>query len=281
MECREVQELLSAYHDNELSPEVRAKVARHVEDCSHCSEELAVFGQLSIMAKELDDPEPPQHIWAGIEAALGAESDSRVVQPVQEKYGSRRKWRLGILTAAAMVLVAIGILWVGGKGWRMPGPHNTMAADFVDYLEHFASNPQTAHNVLLAKYDGQKVNVTEATKQLGYRPVVADGLPQGYSLEAMYVMEMPCCTCVQSVCRRSDGKVFALFEHDEAQPVWYGNCSRIETQCDGRSCSLIQADRTLVASWKTDNRQLTVVGADDLDEIADLMDHFGSRSPNS
>lgn len=282
MECREAQELLSAYHDNELSAEVRSSVAEHVEGCSRCGEGLAVFERLSAMAGGLEDPEPPQGIWAGIEAGLDAGKEGAMaVRREERQYQPKRKWRLGLLTTAALVLVATGVVWIGGRAWRAPGHHSELAADFGNYLEHFAGNPETAQNVLLAKYDGQAVDVTEATRQLGYRPAVAAGLPERYALEAMYVLKMPCCTCVQTICRRDDGEVFAIFEHDMEQPVWFGDRPRIETQCKGCACSIIQADRLLVASWKANKRQLTVVGAGDLQEIADLIDHFQDENPNA
>ena len=80
--------------------------------------------------------------------------------------------------------------------------------------QHFASSPETAQNLLLAKYDGRSVSISEATRQLGYQPAVAAGLPHRYAREAMYVLEMPCCKCVQTICRRDDGKVLAIFEHE-------------------------------------------------------------------
>jgi anti-sigma factor RsiW len=282
MECRKAQELLSACHDDELSAEVRSSVAQHVQACSRCGEELAVFGQLSALARGLDDPEPPQRIWAAIESALDADRErSPVVRPGEGASRARKRWRLSLLATAALVLVATGVVWIAERAWHAPGHHGELAADFGDYLEHFAGSPETAQNVLLVKYGGQKVDVAEATKRLGYRPAVVDGLPRGYTLEAMYILNMPCCTCVQSICRRSDGKVFALFEHDEAQPVWFGDRPRIQTQCKGCACSIIQADRVLVASWKANKRQLTVVGAGDLEEIADLIDHFQEGNPNA
>jgi anti-sigma factor RsiW len=282
MECQQVQRLLSAYYDNELSAEVRSSVAGHVQSCPNCGQELVVFQSLSGMAKELDDPEPPTRIWAGIEAALDANRESaRIVCPAVEQGWSSKRWRMSLLAAAALVMIATGVVWIVSRTLHAPGHHGELAADFEEYFEHFATDPDMAQNVLLAKYDGQAVDISQATRQLGYRPAVASGLPKRYSLDAVYVLKMPCCTCLQTICRRDDGRVFAIFEHDEEEPAWLGDRPRVETQCNGRPCSVIQADRGLVASWQANKRQLTVVGARDLEEIADLIGHLQGGDPDT
>lgn len=279
MECVKIQELLSAYHDNELSVKERSSVAQHAQTCPRCREELAVFGQISSMANGMDEPEPPGRIWAGIEAALDTDlSDRAVVRPAEQPSHQARRWRLGLLATAALVLVATGVVWMATTQWHPSGQHHELAADFDHYLESFRVDPLTAQNVLLAKYDGQPVNVTEATEQLGYRPAVAKGLPARYSIESMHVVDMPCCKCLHTLCRRDDGKLFVIFEHKEEQPMWFGDHPRIKTECNGSECSLICVERGLVASWKSNARQLTVVGANDLGEITDLVAHFQSEA---
>ena len=282
MECREVQKLLSAYHDDELSVDVRSSIAEHVQSCSDCGRELSIFQSLSGMAKGLDDLEPPTRIWACIEAGLDADREgTSIIRPAAEQGRFPRKWRMSMLATAATILVATGVVWITTRSWHAPGHHGELSAAFEEFLEHFADSPETAQNVLFAKYGGESVDMAEATRQLGYRPAVAMGLPNGYSLEATYVLKMPCCTCVQSICRRDDGQVFAIFEHDEEQPAWFGDRPKTETECSGCSCSIARAGRGLIASWKANKRQLTVVGASDLEEIADLMGHFQGGIPNS
>jgi hypothetical protein len=276
MECVKIQELLSAYHDEELSLEERSSVAQHAQVCPRCREELAVFEQMSIMAKGLDEPEPRGRIWAGIEAALDANPADRTVVRCKGQTSHRARWWLGLLTTAALVLVTTGVIWITTTTWHAPGHHKEIAADFDRYLESFSHDPLAAQNILLAKYDSRPVSFAEATDELGYRPAVAGGLPPGYSLESMYVLNMPCCKCLQTLCRRDDGELFAIFEHDEEQPIWFGDRPRIDTQCNGCECSVIGVDQELVASWKSNARQLTMVGAHDLKEISDLIAHFQS-----
>lgn len=279
MECVKVQELLSAYHDDELSVEERSSVAQHARVCPRCRDELAVFEKMSRMAKGLDEPEPPGRIWAGIEAALDADQPDRAVTRAAEQPGHHaRRWWLGLLATAALVSVAAGVAWMATTMLHGRGHHHELAADFDQYLEAFSVDPLTAQDVLLAKYDNRPVNVTEATEQLGYRPAVAERLPSGYSLESMHVLDMPCCKCLKTLCRRDDGKLLAIFEHAEEQPIWFGDRPRIDTQCNGCECSVIGVDRGLVASWKSNSRQLTLVGVRDLEEVADLVAHLQSNA---
>lgn len=299
MNCREAQELLSAYHDGELSTGMRSSVAEHVEGCSGCSGELAAFARLSAMAKGLDSPEPPQAIWANIESALDIDREGAVLEtsvgraersePRRQRFD--RNWRgplrstrptiLGLVTTAALVLVSAGVVWMATRTGPRPGHRAALAANFERYLDEFATSPETAQDVLLASYRGRSVDINEATRQLGYRPAIAAGVPEGYSVEAMYVLEMPCCRCLQAICRRGDGTLLAVFEHDEEQPLWFGDRPRIETQCNGRACSLVQADRTLVASWKAGRRQLTVVGVSGLEDVAGLISHLQGGNRNT
>ena len=67
----------------------------------------------------------------------------------------------------------------------------------------------------------------------------------------------------------------------QSTPSGFGDQPLIDTQCNGCPCSVVQADHGLIASWKANKRQLTVVGAHDLEEIADLISHFSSDSPRT
>ena len=282
MKCQEARELLSAYYDDELSVDVRSSVAEHVQNCPDCGRELDVFQSLSGMAKGLDDPQPPARIWASIEAGLDAdEGGTSIVRPVQRQGWSPRKWRISAIATAATILLATGVVWIATHSWHAPGHHGDFAAAFEEYVENFADSPQTAHNVLLAKFGGESVDMAEATRRLGYQPAVAGGLPDGYSLEATYVLKMACCNCVQSICRRDDGQVFAVFEHGEQRPEWFADQPGTETEYGGCPCSIAPTGRGLVASWKAGKRQLTVVGARDEEEIADLVDHLRGGTPGT
>jgi hypothetical protein len=63
MNCEQVEELLSAYLDNELAPEERRRVAAHLQGCSHCSGILADFRRHDFLLSQLPrvTPDPALH----------------------------------------------------------------------------------------------------------------------------------------------------------------------------------------------------------------------------
>ena len=53
MRCSEVKQLLSAYHDDQLSSEKRTSVTEHMATCNACANELRGFRGLSDLAAGL------------------------------------------------------------------------------------------------------------------------------------------------------------------------------------------------------------------------------------
>ncbi len=58
MNCEQVEEMLSAYLDNELAPEERRVVATHLQECSHCSAILADFRRDDFLLSQLPHVSP-------------------------------------------------------------------------------------------------------------------------------------------------------------------------------------------------------------------------------
>jgi hypothetical protein len=260
MNCTEAQELLSAYHDGELSEEVRADVDAHVRDCAACAREVESFQELSAMAGELTDPQTPESVWNGVESQLA---------DTPPQFGGARSWWnprvvISVGALAATLLVATFV------AYQLWGPHHGgqhMVAKLDQYVDLFQRNPEEAQHLLMTAYPSAAVDLSDASDKLGYRPAVAAGLPAGYSVDATYVVEMPCCTCLQTICRRDDGQVIAIFEHDVDQKMWFGDRPKTATTCRGKACSLIDVDGQLVATWEAGQRHLTFVGVEDVAEL--------------
>ena len=89
---------------------------------------------------------------------------------------------------------------------------------------------------------------------------------------------MPCCTCVQSLCKRTDGTTVAIFEHDNAQPDWFGRRQTNTIDCAGQCCTLVRVDSQLAATWQFGQRHITVIGARDVTEIDKLAAAFAGSS---
>lgn len=277
MDCTEVKELLSAYFDDELVSEKRTAVSEHLAGCDECSSELAGFERLSDMARDLDTPIPPPQMWSQLEKQL---EEEQLAQKVQLTNRSARLYFpvQRLVALAASLLVAVGVGWFAYSTWIGHDGHNGFTAEMGHYLEEFHRDPAAAQQFLLAKYEGQAVDAQLAVSLVGYRPAVADGMPDGYSVDSTYVMTMPCCTCVQCVCTRSDGSTIAIFEHDDEEAKeWFGDRPEMSANCNGKQCMLVELDDRIAASWKHDKRHFTVVGLRDVAELTNLVAWFDDR----
>ncbi|MCA9038485.1 MAG: zf-HC2 domain-containing protein [Planctomycetaceae bacterium] len=276
MNCTDVKDLLSAYFDGELSDELHLQVRRHVGGCSECSKELDGFGRLSQLASGSTVSPPSAELWTRIESGI----DSKVLPSSTSRqstssrsatyYWSARRW--AILAATVLVAVSVGV--IGYRSLFSPSEHHQFMTVFGEYLDRFKSDPHNAQSFLLAQYQHHSVQPEAAVERAGYRPVVADGLPEGYSLVSTHVMKMPCCTCVQCLCRRADGTTLAIFEHDDDQPDWFGSRPTVNVTCQSRQCALVELPSSMAASWKSGKRHLTVIGAENVGEVDKLVAWF-------
>ena len=142
-------------------------------------------------------------------------------------------------------------------------------------MEHYVKtldvDPDRAEQFLLDKYDGRTVDPEDAIQLVGYRPAVASGLPDEYTLASTSVMKMPCCTCVKAVCKRKDGSTLVLFEHDDEKTDWFGKRQSNLTTCGDTQCCLVNLDSSIAATWKRGSRWVTAVGVRDANEVSELV----------
>jgi anti-sigma factor RsiW len=271
MNCSEVNELMSAYFDDQLSSGTRGEVTAHVKSCPGCAHQLEAFSRLSALTAGLTYPEPPESLWAQIADRLTC--DGVAVRCDRALFHGVRKWsrrpvvRLGLTAAAVVVLM---IAWAGFRELNQRRLDRQFATEFGQYLEAFDRDPRAAQQLLVARYDGLAVDAQQAAQTVGYRPAIADGLPAGYSVESTHVMQMPCCTCVQCLCHRRDGTAFAIFEHGE-QSGWFGGRRESEAICNGTRCGMVELDGRIAATWKLGNRHITIIGARDKAEVEQLV----------
>ncbi|GAB5404812.1 MAG: hypothetical protein Aurels2KO_30430 [Aureliella sp.] len=294
-DCQSVMPHLSVYYDGELSPERVAVISEHLAECSACSSELeaikaigAVFVQVPVQAK-------PDDLWQRIERELPTANEPVTLSRRFSVWVRESPYGAGLVSMAASILLLLGFgLWYGGNNeHEMAGNGGAMAmhgndghthddemsaehmAEFAgvmdDYLQKLPSDPDGAEQMLLAKYDGEKVDAEGAVELVGYRPIVSGGLPEGYSLASTSVLKMPCCTCVKAVCKRNDGSTLVLFEHDDEETAWFGDRRQSMATCGDKDCCLVDLDSSIAATWKQGSRSVTAVGVRDQDEVAKLV----------
>ncbi len=284
MNCIEIQDLLSPYYDDELLTDARASVAEHVRQCETCSELLAGYQKLSNSISAAPIGRVSDNVWASVieelDRARELPEQPKVLATSSTKV--ERPW-LTRATYQRLAIAASMLLVLGLSVW--PQRHNTSTdahdghgAEFVatmdHYLEILPKNPNRADQFLLDKYDGKVVAPEQAISLVGYRPAVADGLPEGYTLASTSVLKMPCCTCFKAVCKRNDGSTLVLFEHDDEEAAWFGERPTSMAMCGDKQCCLVNLDSSIAATWRMGARSVTAVGVRDQHEVANLVDWF-------
>ena len=111
---------LSEYIDGELNATEREALEEHLATCGQCYATLGDLRQVVARAKQLEDREPANDLWAGIRAGMTPARDAGVGRPA---HGSKRRLSFSIpqLLAASIALVLVS----GGGAWlalRQPGP---------------------------------------------------------------------------------------------------------------------------------------------------------------
>jgi hypothetical protein len=89
----------------------------------------------------------------------------------------------------------------------------------------------------------------------------------GYSTD---ILRMPCYTSPASLCVSKDGSGLLFFEHNEEQPMWFGDSPSISARCRSQVCHCAQMPDQLAVTRKVGTRYVTAIGVSGLDEIASL-----------
>lgn len=270
MNCTEALELLSPLHDGELSADLRGSVEEHLRECSTCAAARVEFESMSSLVGRQSEPDPPADLWQQIETALDSDSETSstpattVVAP-----GQRRRQRVLLAVALALFAVAGVSIYLQLLGGNHHNEH--LAVNFDDFLNEFPQSAERAQDLLHANYPAETVDIEQAMMAVKYRPAIANDLPDGYTLDSIHLVRMPCCLCVESLCTAPDGARLAVLEHAIDQPVWFGERPTDSCTCNGREARLVRFAGRLAATWKSKQGYLTVIGIRDEEQLAEFM----------
>jgi hypothetical protein len=212
-------------------------------------------------------PQAPDRVWQRLEIEL-----DKADRPQPR---SRRAYSLRVprkaLALAASLLVVLGLGWFGYATWFSHNADRHATVAFGQYVDLFQRDPNAAQRMLVAEYNGRSVNPARATRLVGYRPATSKAPPEGYTIVATHVLEMPCCRCVQTVCERGDGSIVAIFEHREQALPWFEDRRGVTANCSGKRCRLFDIRDAKAATWTTEERQITAIGVRGLAEVNQLV----------
>jgi hypothetical protein len=263
--CETARELLSCYYDRELPPDQEEEMRAHVAGCSQCAGRLAEFGELSQLTARLRAPQAPTETWPAIASALDSDDRRRAAGSSSTKWLGRRSRAALAATIVLAASIGVATYWL----WQQFEPHAAMAATFDTYLAEFQTAPQQAQHILIDRYEGERVDLARA--DLPFSANAPAELPDGYARQETYVLNMPCCVCTQTIYKNPSGAVVVLFEHSEKEPGWFGKRPAIDARCHGTPTSLVQVADRLAATWKCGPRYLTLVGAHNVEQVAQIV----------
>ncbi len=193
MNHSEMEELLSAYADQELTPAQREAVELHFSGCPDCQRSLAEFRLVNRHLALLADPASPYGRW-----------QPDVIAQVDRRIGRRRVWlgfgrRLatgaaGVLAVAALV---VGLVWLlprlsapSPAGETSPTPTPLPASDEpgdpVTYIP--LRDPQERATLQISSADLlHQPPAPGAVQNLGYRLILEEGVS---AEDVLIVLEM-------------------------------------------------------------------------------------------
>lgn len=296
MNCSQVQNLMSAYHDGELPSADAVFVAQHLAECASCQSILDGFRDMSRLASELRSP------------AVMTDGSWHELEPKNSLPQAARPWNnqpsIAVIAIAASLLVAVGAaMWLGSNSNYSKSNREQVASGFDVFLKQFSRDPSSAQSVLLTSFNGRQVDLKEAEETLGYVPAAIDNAPAGYVVNGVYLLDMPACRCLETNCPRGDcgkggeckcggtcgcsqvvyrsstGRTMSVFEHPEPDVEWFGNRPTIRCECNGVPTELVEIDsQQLAATWKRGDRYVTLVGAVNLEEVKHVMEHLQANA---
>lgn len=104
MDCREIEDLLSAYIDGELTPSEAVSVTSHLSNCKHCRQELIALQQTINLLHDLPEIELPVHFHAQVCERL---RNVNLKQSRNKRFKSWYWFPVGASVAAAVLLMIV------------------------------------------------------------------------------------------------------------------------------------------------------------------------------
>jgi len=136
--CKEIAELVSAYRDNDLTPEERAFVQAHLPDCPSCAADLAYYEKLhkGLQQHLASIPVPPlEHTESTLRYRKGMALTAADAARGTRRRISPRFAVVSVTAATVLTLALVGVVYLGR------GSEEAQAREILDKAIEVAGNP--------------------------------------------------------------------------------------------------------------------------------------------
>jgi len=200
MNCGEVKKIIQLYLDDELSSRETLEAQNHLESCLSCSALLESFARQDELLRQA----------ARSEESNGQALRSKILTAIGEQFVTNSagrlpasKWNRFILAAAAMIIIAIGLLW----GISLPGLNDKVYAEAVqDHTHHCALDRLEQFNAIK-----DRVELDRLCAQYGQLPQTPDLTGFGFSEPRAKVCALSGVRTLHLVYQSAGGQPMSIF----------------------------------------------------------------------
>jgi hypothetical protein len=137
--CKDINDKLSLYLDNEISPQEKHAMEEHIKTCSQCAQTLADLQKVKAMTSKLSEVDPPAWFKQKIMAKVRAEAEKK---SFAEKwfYPLRIKVPVQVFATIFIVVIAVYIYRGGNEQFKEVMPPAATAPVLEEQKAELAVN---------------------------------------------------------------------------------------------------------------------------------------------
>ncbi len=185
--CFHIKGRLSAYCEGAISPDERARIAAHLDECANCRRHAEQIRKNLRLLRQLPRREPAEELWGAIARELSVSNwpePARTVSPARRlSFGLRWVLRPAVVVAA-LFIIATALLLASRYGLLTGGHKGELnLAGYLDLVGRVASAEPASREFPVAP-DFAKVNWPEARAAVNFPVIAPESLPGEYKLVA-------------------------------------------------------------------------------------------------
>lgn len=270
--CSQFLALLSPFLDDELTPEARARVTRHLSECRACSAQLAAIERGRSLARAVPEFEVP----ADLSSEIAGRATTRPKREPSLPQWAFARPALGVGIVAALLVVAIA-LWSGPRS-ELPAASELQQAAAARplHLERLAHDVGSGPDFdrIAATYQLSRIDLEAALKQASFKVICP--LHQGGSDEA-HVRELRDCPLIHLSVLRGDQEM-VLLQQPAGWPIVYGDHPVQHLRVGDEFCDRLRTDGREVFKWERGDTRWILVARTGHPEVEKVVSTLLSTS---